>query len=443
MLMMFSAPVHHFPSVVALLSAALAVGVALFHPTTIRGDWLPRAEWVLVVTLVVAGLLLTAGALARAFADPGSPIWIMVVAGYTILGMAAALLIFRKLPKIRWVFALFLVAHVAIAVMLLRSWPALSDVELFLRDGSIAILHGHNPFAMTIPNIYPPNLTKEFYGPGVVVNGRVTSGFPYPPLALLVAIPGYLLGDVRYGQLIAMVVTALVLRHLASDRVGDAASVLPVASALAIPILTFGWIEPISVALLACAVLALEQRRHAYAALSLGLLLVSKQYFVVVLPTIWLLRQFLTRRAILIGLTVAAGLTLPAFFIDPAAFLHAIVKFQLIQPFRPGSVSLLVSSVNILGWPPPWTYGVLPILCGGCTAIALALRAPRTPAAFAAASGLTLLVTILMSKEGSANYYYFVSGAFLIAAVAWPTTPEPSWTIPITAARLERVDLKK
>ena len=63
---------------------------------------------------------------------------------------------------------------------------------------------------------------------------------------------------------------------------------------------------------------------------------------------------------------------------------------------------------------------MLPFVGGGLTAIALALRAPKTPAAFAAGVGLTLLVTILLSKQAFMNYYFLVSGAFLIAAVAWP-----------------------
>jgi len=127
---------------------------------------------------------------------------------------------------------------------------------------------------------------------------------------------------------------------------------------------------------------------------------------------------------ILIGLGVAGAVTLPFFLVNTGAFWKAIVEYQLIQPFRADSLSLLVSSVNTFGWPPPWTYGVLPLVGGGLTAVALALRTPRTPAAFAAGVGLTLLVTILLSKQAFMNYYFIVSGALLIAAVAWPT-PRP------------------
>ena len=424
MVMIFAsaAPASTLTSVMALLVAAVATTVALLHPMVVRnGDWQRRAEWALVVSLLLAGLVLTGGILAQAFAALASPLWMTAVTAYTILGLTGALLLYRRLPHLKWAFALFLLVHTAMTVAFLRSSPALIDVAVFLRDGAVAVLHGHNPYAMTFPNIYSPKATQQFYGPGVVINGRVTFGFPYLPVVLLVAVPAQLLGDVRYGQLIAMLVTALVLRRLASDRVGRAAAVLSVAAPMAIPMLSGAWTEPTLVALLACLVLTLERRRYAFVAVFLGLFIVSKQYVVITIPLIWLIRRWLTRRTILIGLGLAAAVTLPFFVVDPPAFWKAIVQYQLIQPFRSDSVSLLVSSVNTFGWPPPWTYGVLPLAGGGLTAVALALRAPRTPPAFAAAVGLTLLVTILLSKEAFMNYYYLVSGAFLIAAVAWPT----------------------
>src|ERR1035437_3116543 len=393
LMVMMSTVGHGNPlaSVVALIVAAAATGVALLHPMAVRaGVGQRRAEWVLVVSLLVSGLILSGGILAQAFAHLGSPLWLVVVNAYTILGLAGALIGFRKLPRLRWAFALFLLVHTALTVALLRSAPAHIDTQAYLHDGIPALFHGHHPYGMTVPNIFSPHQAALFYGPGVVVNGRVNAGFPCLPVPLFAAIPGFLLGDVRYSQLIAMVVTALVLRRLASDRIGRAAAVLGVASLTSIPMLTGSWTEPTSVALLACLVLALRQRRHAFIAVLLGLLLASKQYFVVVIPIIWLSRAWLTRRVILIGLGVAAAMILPFFLVDPATFWRAIMGSQR-GPLRADSISLLVSSVNTFGWPPPWTYGVLPLLGAAMTAIALALRAPRTPAAFAAAVGLTLL----------------------------------------------------
>jgi hypothetical protein len=423
LVMMFARdPGPNGPRLLALVVATVMTGVALFRPLHVRDLYsLRRAEQALVAVLVLAGLIFSATVLARPIADQASPLWFAVVSAYTILGFAGAFPVIRRLPDLKWAFWLFLATHVALTVVFLRATPAAIDVQVFLRDGANALLHGHNPYSMTFPNIYPPPLAELFYGPGVVVDGRVTYGFPYLPFGLLSSIPGYLLGDVRYSQLIAMLVTALVLRRLASDRTGRALAILAIAAPTALPTLTGAWTEPALVAILAGLVLVLRRRRNPFIAVLLGLLLVSKQYVVIAIPVIWLIRRWLTRRAILVALGVAAALTLPFFLVNPAAFWKAIVEFQLIQPFRADSLSLLVSSVNTFGWPPPWTYGLLPLVGGGLTAIALALRAPRTPAAFAAGVGLTLLVTILLSKQAFMNYYFIVSGALLIATVAWPS----------------------
>ena len=408
----------------ALLLAAAMTAVALLWPLAVSNlAHLRQAEHGLVAFLSLAGLMMTATVLARAIASLQAPTWFAIVSVYTILGLAVAFPLIRGLPELKWAFWLFLTTYAITTVVLLRATPAAIDVQVFLRDGAISMLHGHNPYSMTFPNIYPSPLANLFYGTGVVIDGQITYGFPYMPLSLLGAIFGHLLGDVRYSQLIAILVTAVVLHRLASDRVGRAAAVLAVAAPAAIPMLVGAWTEPTLVALLACLVLALERRHHAFVALFLGLFLVSKQYVVVAFPIIWLIRRSLTRPVIFVGLGVAAALTLPFLLVNPSAFWKAIVEFQLVQPFRADSLSLLVSSVNTFGWPPPWTYGILPLAGGALTAVALALRAPRTPSAFAASFGLTLLVTILLSKQAFMNYYFLVSGAFLIAAVAWPTQP--------------------
>ena len=423
LVMMFSwGPLGNTPKLAALLMAALLTGVALFKPMIVsfRGR-LRQADQVLLALLLVAGLILTGAYLAGAITNLASPSWIAVVSAYTILGLAGTIPLVGRLPHLVWVFWIFLAVHAALTVVFLHATPTAIDVQMFQHDGAAALLNGHNPYSMTFPNLYSPRLTEMFYGHGVVANGRITYGFPYLPVTLLVAIPGQLLGDVRYSQLIAMLVTGLVLRRLAKDRYGRAAAVLGFTAPVAIPMLSGAWTEPTLVALLACLVLALERRKQAILAVFLGLFLVSKQYVAVALPIVWLIRQSLTRRVILIGLGVATAVTLPFFLVNPPSFWKAIVEFQLVQPFRADSVSLLVSSVTTFGWPPPWTYGVLPIAGGGLTAMALALRAPRTPAALAAGVGLTLLVTILLSKQAFMNYYFIVSGALLIATVAWPT----------------------
>jgi hypothetical protein len=415
------------PAVVALVAAVLITGFALLRPNVVTDPGRERrVARALVATILVIGLFLAGGTLARTITDAGSMTWLAVVSGYTMIGLAAAFSGSRRLPHMKWVFAFFLVAHTVMTVALLRSSPAQIDVQVYLHDGVIRLLHGQNPYTMTIPNIYQSPFTEMFYGPDLVVQGRVPVGFPYLPVALLISIPGYVLGDVRYSQLIAMLVTVLLLRRLASDRVGQAAAVLAVAAPTAIPMLTGAWVEPGLVALLACLILALKSHRNALIAVFLGLFLTYKQYVVLAIPIIWLLHRSVSRRVALIGFGIAGLVIMPFFVVDPSAFWRTIFAGQHNLTFRPDSISLLVWSVNEFAWPPPWTYGMLPLLGGGLTAIVLTIRAPRTPAAFAASVGLTLLVTFLLAQAAFMNYYFLASGALLIAAVAWPPLPEPT-----------------
>lgn len=414
-------------SLVALVIAAAATACALVRPGVVpAGERAARAERVLVGTLVGAGVALTAARLVPGILG-GTPLPAVAAAGAAVVGLAAAARTRLRVSRGTVVFGLVLGLWAVLAVALLRSSPANIDVEVYLREGSRALARGSNPYTISVPNIYPPDVAAQVYGPGMVVDGRVEWGFVYPPLPLLVAFPAYLLGDVRYGQLVAMVVTAVALWHLAVARIGRTAAVLAVAAVPAVPLLSLAFTEPVSAALLAGGVLALTRRRLVLGAVLLALLLVSKQYFVVVLPLVALLRPWLTRRSVIAGLAAAAVVTLPFVLVDPAAFAEAVTGVQA-APLRPDSVSLLVAAVGAFSWPPPGTYAVLPVVVGLLTALVLARYAPRTPAAFAAAVGLTLLVTILLSKQAFANYYFMASSALLVAAVAWPDpgTAEPT-----------------
>ncbi len=54
----------------------------------------------------------------------------------------------------------------------------ITDVYLVQTLGCDASLHGHNPYAMTFPDIYGPQ--SHLYPPGLVVNQQVQCGYCYP-----------------------------------------------------------------------------------------------------------------------------------------------------------------------------------------------------------------------------------------------------------------------
>ncbi len=75
--------------------------------------------------------------------------------------------------------------------------PPHIDVWDFQQDSTAALMHGQNPYTVHYRNIYGPGVDL---GPGTVVDGWTTFSFPYPPLTLLLDIPGRLIGDVRWSE---------------------------------------------------------------------------------------------------------------------------------------------------------------------------------------------------------------------------------------------------
>jgi hypothetical protein len=272
---------------------------------------------------------------------------------------------------------------------------------------------------MTFRSPFTDEQNARFYSPAVLDGHTVTAGFPYPPVMLVGACVGWLLGDVRIAGGLALLGALFVLSRL---RGGGPAALLVLLPGIVL-VLTQGWVEPVCVLLLALTVVSFI-RGDRWAPVWLGLLLVSKQYFVVVLPLVWLLlpadagRRSASR---MLGTTVGTGaLTLLPFAVwDFHGFWRSLVQFQLLQPYRPDSSSFLVWLVNRTGWPPPAVYGVLPIAAGLAVACLLAWRAPRHPASFAAATAVTLTVVITLSKQAFANYWFLVAAALIVAAITW------------------------
>src|SRR5260370_37662434 len=93
----------------------------------------------------------------------------------------------------------------------------LIEVWQFQQQACGLFLEGTDPYAAEYSDMDDAGL----YAPDMMKDGRVQA-FPYPPVSLLLDIPGYLLGDVRWSLLGAMVGTAVSIvatgRRLAGGR---------------------------------------------------------------------------------------------------------------------------------------------------------------------------------------------------------------------------------
>ena len=308
------------------------------------------------------------------------------------------------------------------------SHPPQIDVYIFQQEASRALAEGRNPYAITFPNIYGHT---QFYGPGIADARTVFIGFPYFPLSLLLALPGWLLaGDFRVAQLAACAIAAAAFSTIAPGRLGLLASAILLFTPRMFFVLEQGWTEPFGVALLALVVLA-ATRRSRWLPVALGLLLAWKQYTVLFLPLAALLlpRPFRWRayaRLALPAIALAAVITLPFFLWNPAAFWKSVVLAQFAQPFRTEALSLPAWWVTERNHAP---FNVLPWMLGGTLATLFAVLAShrRGPAAFVTGSALVYAVFIALSKQSFCNYWWFVLGA-ICCGIAASAVPEDSPT---------------
>ena len=287
------------------------------------------------------------------------------------------------------------------------------DTLVFQTDSATALGNGQNPYAITFPQIYPPEM--KVYGNGLVKDGRVQTGYPYLPETLLAIMPASLLHlDVRYTHLVAMILTAILI--VAADRgvLGYCAAMLFLTTPAIFLVLEKSWTEPITVMMLAATV-ACAIRWPRLLPLALGLFLASKQYT----PATTLLffvgsRSF--RETIIIlakSALCALAVTLPLALWNFPAFWNSALVLQFRQPFR-------IDALSYLAWMGEafWSPGAIVLIPFALLLVAMALTLlKRRSIGFASAVGFCFLIFFAFSKQAFANYYFFVIGAMACGMV--------------------------
>jgi hypothetical protein len=333
-----------------------------------------------------------------------------------VLPRMTLLLPLRTTSAMRRGFLIFLAVYFVGGIAMLRIRHPPIDVLIMENDSVSALLHGSDPYGrnVTHQDIYSPD--QRIYPAGSEANGRVRVGFPYPPLTILWTIPGFLLGDVRYSFLGAVVLTALMMFYGEPNLNGVFAAVLMLFVPATLFVLAFGWTEPLMVMMLAATLLAATKSQR-WMPVALGLFFASKQYSFLAAPLAVLLLPKFSWKAYLWLLAkagaVAAAVTLPFLLWDPQGFWWSLFGFRLGVPLRLDalSVSALLATHGYREIP-QWGVALVVI-----TSIVFALtKAPRTPAAFAASLGLVSLVFFVFNIAAFCNYYFFCGGALCLAA---------------------------
>jgi hypothetical protein len=318
-----------------------------------------------------------------------------------------------------WAIGVLVAAHFAAGVWILRHAAPETDVFNFQRGSLEALRQGLDPYAIKFRNIYHPN--TSFYGPGLVKNGILQFGYPYPPLPLFLAGAALPFGDIRYAHLVALALGGLCIACARPGRVAPLAAALLLFSPRVGLLLQMSWTEPFTILFLGTTVLC-ALRAPRLLPLSLGLFLASKQYLVFALPLVFLLapEPRPRRTLVLLGqaLAVALVLTLPLALWNLGAFIRSAVTLQFHQPFRSDAISVLVPLVK--AGLPRALGSILPLALAPLALVLALYRCPRTPAGFALAVAFVYLVFFAFNKQAFCNYYFFPLAALCAALATWP-----------------------
>lgn len=401
---------------VFLTLAILASGTAVLARTPPRFVQGRRIGRLLGFGLAVQFALLLVWPLTNPLAqsDPSDyiPFWIGMGAAIVI----AAAPIFGIAHTAWWRLPSLVAIHLAIGAWVILTAPDPHiDVWVMQVDAARALVDGVNPYLPIYENLH--GIDSPYYGPGLVEDGELTIGFPYPPLSLLLVLPAELLaGDVRFTHLAAVGIGALVMAAIRPGPTATGAALLYLFTPWTFVLVAGAWTEPLVVLFLAFATFA-AARSPRLLGIATGLLIAVKQYALVGLPIVLLLVARTLRERWRIGwqaVAFAVVVTVPFVVWGPGAFAWSAFGSLAGQIFRPDSLTFLAvlpgewgPRLSILGF----------ALVIGVGALA-ALRAPRTPMGLAGSTALLLLVFFAFSRQGSANYHVAVIGSLCCAVAA-------------------------
>jgi hypothetical protein len=295
------------------------------------------------------------------------------------------------------------------------------DVWMAQTAGIDAAIHGHDPWSSSFPDVYgKPTL----YAPGTVRDGRTYLGFPYPPVTLLMDLPGHLLlGDYRWDNLLAMLLTAVMIARMWPGTMGRVVALLFLFTPRALLVLRNGWTEPTVTLLLAATVLSVK-RRPAWTPWLLGMLLASKQYmFIVAAPALVMLRprelDWTTTikwcgKVFLVGMLVS----LPLILWNPAAYMRSNFAAAAGAACRYDALSFFAYWADTHNWTPPIWIGAVSLIVAMPVTILAIKRCESTAGGFAAACAIVMIFFFSLNKFAFCNYFYLVIATLGVCVTA-------------------------
>jgi hypothetical protein len=297
-----------------------------------------------------------------------------------------------KRDSISWAAVALLALATGVTTIVSASDPRI-DVWYLLQQSSTGLLHG-----------------LDMYRQHWQHSTGLQAVYPYLPSTTLVLAPfKWLLGDVRYGLLLASLLTSWQLRRIAPAAPAALALLVLVSPHWAF-LIDQSWTEPLLLALLTAAFVSIQLGRPTLAIVGLGVALAAKQHIVLLLPLFALWPAFGFRRTAKAA-ALALAIALPWLIAGPHDMWHDAVHANLSLGVIPRALSLpsMLLRHDI-------TVGFWFTLLGLALVYAVTLlRAPRTVAALALSCAAVLWAVDLANKQSFFNHYQLPLGLLVVA----------------------------
>ena len=301
----------------------------------------------------------------------------------------------------------FAIGFVIAAALVARYLIVASDVEpgfdvhVIQISAGQALLDGQNPYA--VPTAY-------------------YAGYPYWPLSAVMAAAGLLVGDARWGLVVADLVTVLafvaVARNVgAPGRLGALAAALLLWNSSGLYMTWQSLPEPMVIAFAALAVAGLTRAgsRGWLGGIALGLAVGTKQLGLGLIPLLPLSRDRARWVAFITAGVTAAVILVPFFLLDPTRFLQGTVSSHMVEPARDYAVNLLDPLPGVL----PRLN--VPLVVTGILALGIGflvrLRWPDSIDGWLAGSAALLTVAFCFIGISFVNYYQIPLALLLLLVI--------------------------
>ncbi len=369
--------------------------LSLIAATALRAGPSPLSgqhfDWGLPIgAVVITALALPAGIFAAGFQS---------YLGHTLtaiaaLGLATPVIVHQRISRLYAYLLIAVVTWAGVAMILADPNPYI-DVWYLLQAAAHGLSHGVSMYTLTW--FAPP--------------GQDANAFTYLPGSALLLWPFYVFfGDVRYGELAALVLTSVLLIRARPGRTGLILGCLVMLYPRAFTGIDFAWIDPLVVLEVGAAAYACTRGRLNLAVLALAAAFVTKQQAWLLIPLAAVWDQFGWRRtAYAVGGAVA--FLLPWYLVAPSGFANGALLYNLRLPARHNSLSLFTTAV-MHHWQP--SFALVPLAT--LAAIALAVwRGTRDTSGFLLGAAMVEAVFNLANKQSFFNEWELAAGLALLA----------------------------